>query len=322
MSQTYQTAPGRVEESINSWQQFNRVHDQNKVHLTDAVRHAHFLVYYSIQKLANGCDKTINFFNETITEFDIAKATKSFDINVLTELEQTMTQLLEELETEKLDNQVIGTMLEEKYIEKIKKEKDGIKSSSQQVSQKMITDCKRIRDTLIKNVVGISFLSMPVTVELVSSYPVLCGSAYFACHNIPTIIGNLKNYQGKADTEKHDKAADNLLNRMEGLQKDFVQLKIGINSMPLVINNYKSSVLKCITYATPENPEDRAHCIRVKKMAKNMISLTKAVKEKFEDIRDLARTKEKELQAMLICQNSHQLLFDPCGISLTFLLEQ
>ncbi|KAG2213077.1 hypothetical protein INT47_011226 [Mucor saturninus] len=295
----------RVKEGISSWSQFNKVHNQTRAVLAEKVCEAHRLVYHSIQELHNQCDKSIHFLNEIKVEFEVAKANKNFDMDELEELMLTMTIMLDQLEIKRCRDQFISKQLDNESVQKIKEEKNKINCDRDQVNQKTL---KKATYVGTYNVSGLSAVATKVSGTLNPSY---FGSACLAAFSIPILIAAVQNCYGKMDYKKIDKNAQDLLSKMNGLQKDFVCLQLEINGMSSEIENYILSISNCMKYTCPDDSKIKAHRIRVKKMAKNMILSTEALKNKFVGIRDMARQKEKELQSMLLNQKPLKLLLNP-----------
>ncbi|KAG2213078.1 hypothetical protein INT47_011227 [Mucor saturninus] len=85
-------------------------------------------------------------------------------------------------------------------------------------------------------------------------------------------ITSLINLNKKKDSEKLFKTMDKLSNKIADLRRE---------------------------YAIPENPKARAQHIRVNMMSENMLLSTGALMETFKQIRDMARSTERELQSIL-----------------------
>ncbi|KAI7893619.1 uncharacterized protein EV154DRAFT_561125 [Mucor mucedo] len=295
----------RFEEGISSWNQFNKVHNQTGAVLAEKVREAHRLVYHSIHELHNQCDRSIHFLNEINVEFKVAKATKNFDMDELEELMLTMTKMLDQLEIKRCRDKLISKQLDNESVQKIKAEKDKINYDRDQVNQKTLKKGKYVGS------VTVGGLSTVATDFFGTINPLYFGSACLAAFSIPILIAAVQNCYGKMDCKKIDKNAQDLLSKMNGLQKDFVCLQLEINGMSSEIENYVLSISKCMNYTCPDDSKNKAHRIRVKKMAKNMILSTEALKNKFVGIRDMARQKEKELQSMLLNHEPLKLLLNP-----------
>ncbi|KAI7893618.1 uncharacterized protein EV154DRAFT_479144 [Mucor mucedo] len=303
MEQNQKTLTQRFNARINLWITFIEEHKHNADVLTRVVHDAHLLVYYSIRDLANSCDTSLALLNDISVEFDIAKATRSFDIVVLEDIEATMTRILDYVEDNETRSRGIAEGLQESHV-MVENEESNLKAGSKEVSQKMF-----FRGTGAGLVVGA--LGGPLVKALCHvawSYTACTVTGLLGGGSFLAKITDLVNQYKKKDSDELSKTMQKLNSKMNDLKREFVVLELEMNRMPSEIRNYAASVERCIRYATPDNPEARAQRIRVKKMSKRMLLSTDALKEKFEQIGDMARSVEWELESMLLEHEPPQLL--------------
>ncbi|KAI7894026.1 uncharacterized protein EV154DRAFT_560794 [Mucor mucedo] len=276
-----------IGENINLWGQFHKEHNQNGRRLSKEIDEAYFLFYSSIKELADKYDEIIAYLDGVNVEFEIARETESFEVEILIELKQTMIGMLEFQENKRECSQSTAERLTIGHKE-IENEILKITSDSKQVSENVVNYGTGIGASLGAIIGDLSIAQRGVI------------AAY--------LVSGLNNYYGKTGLEKLSKTTQSLIKHMADLQKDFIYFQCEINKMPLEINNYIASVSKCIKYSTPNDPQSMAYRIRVKKMSENMIWSTKALNEKFIQIRDMARfqTEEIEQESQLLIEKAHE----------------
>lgn len=303
MEQNQRNTVRQFSANTNLWITFIKEHKHNADVLTRVVHDAPFLVYHSIRGLANSCDTSLALLNDISVEFDIAKATRSFDIVVLEDIEATMTRILDYVEDNETRSRGIAEGLQESHA-MVENEESKLKAGSKEVSQK-----KLFRGTGAGLVVGgLGGPLVKAVCHVAWSYTACTVTGLIGGISFLAKITDLVNQYKKKDSDELSKTMQKLNNKMADLKREFVILELEMNKMPSEIRNYAASVGRCIRYATPDNPEARAQRIRVKKMSKRMLLSTDALKEKFGRVGEMARSVERELESMLLEHEPLQLL--------------
>ncbi|KAG2200174.1 hypothetical protein INT47_012455 [Mucor saturninus] len=254
-----------IRENINLWGQFYKEYNQNGRHLSKEIDEAYLLFYRSIKELADKYDEIIACLDGVNVEFEIARETESFDVDILIELKQTMIGMLEfqEVKRECSRNTAKRLTIGHKEIEN---EILKITSDSEQVSGNVVSYGTGI-GAFLGAIGGLSNAQRGVIAACIGpkKLSIFCT---LGCGLISAIVSGLTNYYGKMGLDKLSKTAQSLIKHMADLQKDFIYFQCEINKMPLEINNYIASVRKCIKYSTPNDPQSMAYRIRVKKCLK------------------------------------------------------